>query len=155
MNKLFVGALVGLAATVPMTIAMKAMHKLLPARERDPLPPRKITMRLAAEAGVDDEMDEQDRTAATLISHFGYGTATGALYTLLAPKIPLPPAIGGACFGFAVWTVSYMGWLPALGILPPATKDSARRNALMITAHLIWGASAGVLQSQAEKAIEK
>jgi uncharacterized membrane protein YagU involved in acid resistance len=47
----------------------------------------------------------------------------------------------GAAAGLAVWLASYMGWIPAVGNLEPATRHPARRNALMIVAHLVWGAS--------------
>src|SRR5919107_176638 len=38
MNKIVAGTLAGLTATAPMTAAMVAMHKALPAHERYPLP---------------------------------------------------------------------------------------------------------------------
>ena len=41
-NKLLLGALAGFAATVPMTIAMKLLHRELPADEQYHLPPRLI-----------------------------------------------------------------------------------------------------------------
>jgi putative membrane protein len=41
--------------------------------------------------------------------------------------------------------VSYLGLLPALGILRPATEHPERRNALMIVAHLIWGSITGLI----------
>jgi hypothetical protein len=31
--------------------------------------------------------------------------------------------------------------VPALGILKPASEHPARRNAVMITAHVVWGAA--------------
>jgi hypothetical protein len=34
-----------------------------------------------------------------------------------------------------------MGWIPAVGTLEPATEHPPRRNALMIAAHLVWGAA--------------
>ncbi len=40
---------------------------------------------------------------------------------------------------------SYLGQLPAANILPPATEDAARRNALMIAAHIVWGVTLGAL----------
>ena len=54
-------------------------------------------------------------------------------------------AAAGAGFGLLVWTVSYLGLMPALDLHPPATRDTARRNLLMIVAHLVWGATAGVV----------
>jgi HPt (histidine-containing phosphotransfer) domain-containing protein len=41
-----------------------------------------------------------------------------------------------------------MGWLPALGILKPATKQPLPRTSLMIGAHLIWGAVTGLLEAE-------
>src|SRR5688572_1881537 len=139
------GAGAGLAATVPMTVAMELMHRNLPRCERYPLPPRIITERVAGRAGVREAMDEEERVAATLVSHFGYGTVTGALYGAIADKIDAPPVAKGVAWGLAVWAGSYLGLLPALGILQPATKHPARRNALMIAAHVIWGASLGLV----------
>jgi hypothetical protein len=54
-----------------MTSAMEAMHRGPPERERYPLPPRRIAMRVAEEAGVKGRFD---------ISHASVvprGTATG------------------------------------------------------------------------------
>jgi hypothetical protein len=43
----------------------------------------------------------------------------------------------------AVWAGSYLGLLPAAGILPSATRDYPERNAVMIGAHVVWGAALG------------
>ena len=149
MNKILVGALAGLAATVPMTAAMESMHRLLPERERYPLPPREIAMAVAEDAGVRQHLDEPERTSVTLAAHFGYGAMTGAMYAPLAQRSQWRPAIGGAGFGLAVWAGSYLGLLPALGILTPATAHPTRRNALMITAHVVWGVTLGLLVDRA------
>ena len=144
-RRLASGAAAGLVATVPMTAAMVAMHRELPAHERFHLPPRRITMRAAGKAGVSRHMGESHRTAATLAAHFGYGTAVGTLLGAFAPRGPAKAAAAGAGFGLLVWTVSYLGLMPALDLHPPATRDTARRNLLMIAAHLVWGATAGVI----------
>ena len=34
-----------------------------------------------------------------------------------------------------------MGWIPAAGILKPATEHPPRRNLLMVGVHLVWGAA--------------
>ena len=101
MNRILLGALAGLAATAPMTLAMKLMHEALPEHEQYPLPPRRVTEGMAEKAGVG--------------------------------------------FGVAVWAGSYLGWLPAAGIISPATEHPPRRNALMIAAHVVWGAAAGMM----------
>ncbi len=139
------GAIAGFLATAPMTAAMEAMRRLLPAREQYPLPPSTITAELTEEAGLRQHMNQEEHIALTLLNHFGYGAGTGALYGLFAGKLSLPPVVSGIVYGFVVWSVSYLGLLPALGLFRPATDQPARRNALMIVAHLIWGAILGAM----------
>jgi hypothetical protein len=140
------GALAGLTATVPMTGAMELGHRRLPRHERYPLPPRQITMKVANSAGIAQHFTEEQKTGLTLVAHFAYGASMGALYGLLtrqnaSAKTALP-------FGLAVWAGSYLGLLPGLGILKPATQHPLRRNALMIGAHVVWGLSlAGTLRA--------
>lgn len=152
MNDLAIGAAVGVAATAPMTLAMELMHRSLPRHERHPLPPREITERVAAWAGVRHRLGESERAGLALAAHFGYGAAAGAAYAPLARGLPLPPAVEGAAYGLAVWAGSYLGLLPTLGIMSPATRHPRRRNALMIAAHLVWGAALGVVVDQLEQA---
>jgi uncharacterized membrane protein YagU involved in acid resistance len=128
-----------------MTVAMAAMFPALPRRQRYPLPPRQITMSLAGKAGVARHLNESQRQAVTFVAHFAYGAAMGALYAPLAARIAGPPLLKGPAFGIAVWAGSYLGWLPATNTLSPATRHAAARNALMITAHLVWGAVAGAV----------
>ena len=146
MNRILSGALAGLAATAPMTLAMKLMHEQLPRDEQYPLPPREITEEMAEKVGAVEHMGEAERVAATWASHFAYGAASGALYGALSGRgADARPALAGVGFGLAVWAGSYLGWLPAAGVLAPATKHPARRNALMIAAHVVWGATTGLL----------
>ena len=88
-------------------------------------------------------MNENEMMAATLLAHLGYGAATGSLYAVLDPTIPLDSRLKGALAGLIVWMASYLGWLPALGLLTPATRHPRHRNLLMITAHFIWGLALG------------
>ncbi len=146
MKRILLGAAAGLAATAPMTLAMKLMHEQLPREEQYPLPPRQVTEGMAEAAGVNEHLAEEERKAATWVSHFAYGAACGALYGALSGgRAAGHPAVAGVCFGVAVWAGSYLGWLPAAGILSPATEHPARRNALMVAAHVVWGATTGVV----------
>lgn len=142
MNGLLRGAAAGFAATVPMTIVMSVLHARLPSDEDYPLPPREIIDELAVRADLQADLNEEIKTAATFSGHFAYGAASGSLYPLL---ISNPNPINGAVYGLGVWGVSYLGWLPASGILGSAAKHPARRVALMIAAHLVWGASLGAI----------
>lgn len=146
MNRILLGALAGLAATAPMTLAMKLMHEQLPSAEQYPLPPRQVTEGVAEKAGVNRHLGEEGRRAATWVSHFAYGAGCGALYGALSGEgADERPALAGVGFGLAVWAGSYLGWLPVAGLLSPATEHPPRRNALMIAAHVVWGATTGVV----------
>ena len=151
LSSLLAGALAGSIATLPMTAAMQVMHRRLPRQERYPLPPSEIAAQVTEEVGLRKHLDEPRHVAVTLLSHFGYGAAAGAVYAPLANKIPFPPVLEGIAFGLVVWAASYLGWLPAMGILRPATEHPARRNALMVAAHLVWGSVTGVLVDRFER----
>jgi uncharacterized membrane protein YagU involved in acid resistance len=142
------GTVAGLLATAPMTLAMEVLHRRLPPPERHPLPPRTITMRVAGRARQRHRLDRRQRRGATLVAHFAYGAAAGGVYAPLARLLRLPAA-GGLGFGLLVWAISYLGLLPAAGLFPPPHRETPRRTALMIAAHLVWGASLGVLSGTA------
>lgn len=127
------GAAAGLVATVPMTIAIVIAHRLLPARQQYPVPPRLIT-----ERWLDRDHSETGLQAWTLFNHFAFGALAGSLFSGFGLDKG-KPAVTGPAFGTTVWAVSYLGWVPALGLMPPATRQPAERNAMMIAAHLVWG----------------
>jgi len=133
-SRLLIGAIAGFAATVAMTAAMSRLHRRLPARDRYPLPPREIVESTARQAGV--ELADEAAMDVTTAAHFGYGALTGSLIGAASPRIG--PGTG-AMAGVAVWVASYLGWIPVVGILKPATVHPRRRNALMLGAHLVWG----------------
>lgn len=150
------GALAGFAATLPMSVVMLAAREFLPPHEQYPLPPSEIVSDVAEKAGAEEAAAGPDHTLLTTAAHFAYGAAAGGLYAALPHRISPFPALNGTLFGLAVWTGSYLGLLPALGILRPATEHPARRNALMIAAHIVWGSTLGVLvESQEENGTKK
>lgn len=140
-----IGFIAGVVATGPMTVAMILWHRQLPASERYPLPPREITMKLARSVGISEQMTPEVRSAATLLGHFGYGGAAGAIYGAITDHIPAPTACKGVGFGVLLWAGSYLGWLPGTGILKIATSHPARRNLLMIGVHVVWGTATAYL----------
>ncbi len=130
-SRLIIGAIAGVVGTMAMTSAMRRLHQRLPEDERYPLTPREI---------VDSALQPGEETGRelTTLSHFAYGAACGALVAAVNPR---PTGREGAAAGVAVWLASYMGWIPAVGLLKPATRHPARRNLLMIGVHLVWGAT--------------
>jgi hypothetical protein len=128
-----------------MTVVMELLHGLLPAREQHPLPPRHVTERVLEAADLHDDLTEGQKQQATLANHYAYGTGAGGVYGLLAPHLPFGPAVNGIGYGLGVWAASYLGLLPAAGLYPPATEEHPGRNALMIAAHVVWGATLGLV----------
>jgi hypothetical protein len=116
---------------------MELMAHRLPAPERTPLPPAEITARTGRKLG----LWCGSGPVATHAAHFGFGAATGALFGALGGRRPAQ----GIAYGLGVWGVSYLGWVPALSLMAPATRHPGRRNALMIAAHVVWGATLAAL----------
>jgi uncharacterized membrane protein YagU involved in acid resistance len=148
MNKVLRGALAGAVATVPMSVVMTTVQRTLPAREQYPLPPKEITAKLADDVGIQDNLKEPELNALTMLAHYGYGALGGGAYALAEGVLPGRPAVKGMLFAMGVWTGSYLGWLPTANILKPVTEHPVRRTVLMITAHLVWGASFGVVEAR-------
>lgn len=140
-ERLLLGFLAGFCATLPMTFGMSLLHRRLPTHERYPLPPREISEDLPR-AGF-------SASGATLAYHFLYGGVTGAFFGGLFQR---RNSIAGSAFGVAVWAASYLGWIPAVRILRFGTDHPARRNGLMLIAHLIWGGSLAVGLRELERA---
>lgn len=130
-TRLLVGAIAGIVGTAAMTATMRRLRRALPADERYPLPPREITERVLP---APSSARTADRTVA---SHFGFGAVAGALLTGLGNG----GTRRGSVLGPAIWFASYFGWVPAAGILRPASSHPWRRNALMVAAHVVWGAA--------------
>ena len=130
-SRLLIGAIAGIAGTMAMTSAMRRLHQRLPAKERYPLPPREIVDAAASPA-------DPAARPITIAAHFAYGAACGALLAAADPRMSRG---GGALAGTAIWLGSYMGWIPALGLLQPATVHPPRRNVLMISVHIVWGSA--------------
>lgn len=146
MNRILTGALSGVAATVPMSVVMWGIDRLLPRERREePVPPYKITVQAAHKAGVGQEMNEQQKKGSTMAAHFGMGSAAATLYPLVFSKLPGPRPLKGAALGLAVWAGNYLGLMPAAGLYRPATRQSFGRNLDVIVSHLVWGTATAAL----------
>jgi hypothetical protein len=134
------GAAHGAAATVAMTASMLLAKRLgLMGRT----PPSKLTARMMRRLGVPPVTPLHE--VATTAGHFGYGAGLGALFAVLQPRLPGPPAVHGALFGAVVWAASYAGWIPAVGLMPPPHRDRPGRQLSMLVSHLIFGGVLGAL----------
>jgi putative membrane protein len=129
-----------------MTVAMAVLNGAPPWARRKSLPPRQITMRLAADADTHPERwPETVRKGATAVSHLAYGVGAAAGYGVMAHRLPGDTITRGTAFGLALWGVSYAGWLPATGVRRPPTAQPSRVEALMIAVHLVYGVTLGLV----------
>ena len=144
-NKIFSGLAAGFAATIPMTLAMVWIWKRLPREEQYALPPQEIVTVFADKADLPVPITSGQHLAATGLSHFGFGAVTGAVYALYEDRLDAPPVVKGMAFALLVWGTSYLIVWPTLNVLKSAVRHPARRNAMMIAAHLAWGATLGPL----------
>jgi hypothetical protein len=127
-----------------MTLAMLSWHRRLPVAQQYPLPPRIITDRIAARAPLPEWAIPEPGPTRALGAHFAFGAAAGALYgSVKTPLRDRYPVGSGIAYGLLVWGVSYLGWVPSAGLMTPASRQPARRNAMMIGAHVVWGAALG------------
>lgn len=138
----------GLIATSTMTTTLFKYHQELNPSEKSPLPPAMLTESILKHVPGTQKLSREARVQAAMTSHFAFGATTGVLYSLLAPRMKGAPVIKGALFGLGVWGTSYLGWIPAFGLKPQAPKMTAQRNAMMILAHVVWGATLGYNEGQ-------
>lgn len=151
-RRVLIGAVAGMIASIPMAGMMIGLNRVLPGRKRSfrdiltPLPPKLITRRVTRRAGI-GQITRSGRKwdLTTWLAHLGYGAAAASLYPVITRPLPVPHILRGMLFALGIWGASYMGWLPAANILPPAKKQTARRNAVMILSHLTWGSIIAIL----------
>lgn len=145
-DRALIGALGGLSATIPMTAVMLALYRMLPADERYGIEPRLVTEGLLSKLSnrhdgdrYDVRLTERQRVALTSLLHLAYGTSAGAVWVALDRRTIDSPLVHGALGGLAVWAAGYLGWLPALRIVPPEYRRPAGRAVENVASHLVWG----------------
>lgn len=137
-----IGALAGLAATLAMSLIMLAAGRLgLMGKQ----PPEAITERLL---GWTSRLPwhEAETNAAASAAHLVFGATAGAGFALARQIVPGLDRPGtGVLYALGIWATAYLGWVPALRILPRADRDRPGRPAAMIAAHVVYGAALGIL----------
>ena len=135
----------GCIATLPMTVFLLGIQRILPGWQRYTLPPEEVTKELAQRVHMQHYLDKKRLLASSIVFHFGYGTAMGGLYGLLMRQIRLSSFLKGVLFGLTIWAASYLGWMPLAHISVAAPREPLQRNLMMITGHIIWGSATGTL----------
>jgi hypothetical protein len=136
------GAAGGLAGTLAIQALMAAGRRWLPST----LPPLRTEpgsfMVERAERALPRAMrgripDRAEEAAAGALG-LGYGLTFGACYAAVRPgggdRFVDGPVLGAAC-----WAAGYLGWLPALGLMPPVWKQEAPQVIGPAAEHLAYG----------------
>jgi hypothetical protein len=144
------GARDGAVATAAMSGAMWAASR---AGWLGRPPPKTITERALAAVGARGVPEEASHAVAAA-AHLGFGAGAGVLFAAARRRSRAAglAALQGALFGAAVWAVSYAGWIPATGILPPPHRDREGRPWAMFLSHLVFGATLGLLDERRRRA---
>jgi len=78
------------------------------------------------------------RKAAGQTIHWGYGAVWGAVYGLAQSRLRLPHLVHGTVFGLLVAVVAST-LVPAAGLAPAPTEQSAAKSATQLFNHLLYG----------------
>ena len=136
------GAAAGVAATFLLQGIRTSEQKLLP----ETMPPIREDpgefMVEQAEELLPEETREQVPTAVETVAAkslaLGYGMTAGAIYGALRQR-PGNLLVDGTALGLGVWAVGYLGWLPALRLMPPVQQQETEQVAGPIVQHIIFG----------------
>ena len=152
---LSIGAAAGAIATVAMSAVMLGAKRAGVSGE---LPPERIT-RTAIDRLTARPLDDHTEHTIASVTHLGFGAVAGALFNLLIARegsargSPLVAASAGVIYATCVWLVSYQGWVPGLGFMPPASRDRRGRVATMLVAHWVYGGTLGILATRIGAAV--
>ena len=135
------GAEGGAAGTLLMSLVMLGAKK---AGLMGKLPPKRIT-EAALQAAGETQTNNETVDVLTTIAHFGYGIGAGVLFGVVVQRLrpSLDRGLLGVIYGSLIWFVSYKGWVPALGIMPPPERDRPYRPESMLVAHWVYGWTLG------------
>ena len=134
MNRILRGAVAGALATAPMSAVMMGGKQVGLVGG---MPPEKVTSRVLRRSGIRPSKAQQDALAT--VFHLGFGTGAGAVFGVIAPRRLIARVPSGMAYAAAIWGVSYMGWVPAFGIMPAADRDRRDRQIVMLAGHLVYG----------------
>lgn len=137
------GSVAGSIATLLMTIFMRVTQ--LTGLYHDELPPTKVTRAALDVTETEQHVSPEGETMLTGITHWLFGMVCGAIFGVLHRLLRsvLPAPLHGIIFGLLVWAVSYMGWVPAAGILPQPWNQPGAHGLMPMLAHVVYGGTLG------------
>lgn len=141
-GRLLRGAAAGFAGTLALQVMRTASSKALPATmppiRQDPgdfmVQKAEALLPEAARARIPSLVEA---SAAKGIAA-GYGLTAGAVYGLLRREDG-DVLVDGVLLGLGTWAAGYLGWLPALGLMPPIRQQEIPEAAGPVVRHAVFG----------------
>ena len=156
--RLAAGAVGGAVATMLMQKSMPLARKL-PERLRPPMPKQDPGQFMVEQAKkVVGPLSPKVHRGAVHGLQLAYGISwpigLAALSGALGLRSVGKTIAAGAALGAIVWLVGYEGWLPAVGLAPPAHRVPLAKNVSGLMSHVAYGALASVPLAIAARRIE-
>ncbi|MDQ3119197.1 MAG: DUF1440 domain-containing protein [Verrucomicrobiota bacterium] len=86
-----------------------------------------------------EAMPEAAKAIAEPAMHFLFGAGAGAVYAVLARKLPLATAGYGALFGFVFWLLLHEIALPLMGLSPTPAQMTLWEQGNELVTHIVFG----------------
>ncbi len=139
------GALAGLAATV----VLRQIGRVVRTERPESSPPMRgdpgEVMVERAEAalpnGTRAHVPATMEQAAARSLALGYGATLAVLYALARPRGGHVLA-DGLMLGLGAWGIAFLGWLPALDMAAPVTRQTPLQIAVPVVEHAVYGLAA-------------
>ena len=136
------GAAAGLVGTLALQVLRTASERGLP----DTMPPIRQDpgefmverARDALPAAFTSRIPPLGATLAAQAFAAGYGVSAGAAYGFLRPTGG-ELIVDGLLLGTGTWAAGYLGWLPALGLMPGVLQQDRREALGPVVRHAMFG----------------
>ncbi|HEV2149032.1 MAG TPA: hypothetical protein VGR37_16620 [Longimicrobiaceae bacterium] len=142
LDRLVRGAAAGLAGTLVLqalrTASEKAAPSTMPPIRQDPGEYLVDRVEQALPGGVRAHVPALAETVAAKGLAAGYGITAGAVYGLVRPRGG-DVLVDGVAVGLGTWAAGYLGWLPALGLMPPVSEQDAPEALGPMVRHALFG----------------
>jgi hypothetical protein len=141
-QRIVLGAAGGFVGTLAIQALLTASQKWLPNTvspiRQDPGEFMVETGKEALPTPVRQRIPQMVERGAARALAIGYGLTLGGLYALLRPQ-GSSLLVNGVILGIATWAAGYLGWLPALGLMPPVWQQKAPQAIAPIAEHALYG----------------
>jgi uncharacterized membrane protein YagU involved in acid resistance len=148
------GASAGLAGTLVLTIAMRAVAELIASLPRSQTeargsqagaaPPAELVGKIAR--GIfERDLPPAVQSGLGHALHWAHGAIWGVVYGIVQGSVGLPAALHGTILGLIVWLVGPLGLVPAMKLSPEASPRETPQLVRSLMFHQVYGWSVALV----------